>query len=132
VVRNAERDVMGAIYNLMSVLPAGEGCSSPISVFIDSVKHLDRTYEFYDAVILITNPITIAIDYTLEDLESLLKVFISKLVIAIPRFNYESLMSEQNLRLLLKIISSIVESSGLGTEISNDDLKIITPRGGSR
>jgi len=132
VVRNAERDVMGAIYNLMSVLPAGEGCSSPISVFIDSVKHLDRTYEFYDAVILITNPITIAIDYTLEDLESLLEVFISKLVIAIPRFNYESLMSEQNLRLLLKIISSIVESSGLGTEISNDDLKIITPRGGSR
>lgn|GEM_PF-457859 len=131
IVRNAEKDVVGAIYSLMSILPIGEGCSSPVSVFIDSIKYLDRSYDFYDAVILVTNPITIALEYTVEDLETLLSVFTGKLMIAIPKFNYNILMEDKDLKTLLSAVSALIESSGLGIEISSDNLSVIATEGKS-
>lgn len=127
VTRNAEKSIAEAVYNLISVLPAGEGCESPVSVFTDSIRYLGRTLEQYDAVILITNPISIALDYGVDELNKLLSLFAGKIVLAMPRFNYETLVDGEKLKMLLKELTAIVENIGLGVELSDEELTIALP-----
>lgn len=124
VARNAERSMVEAVYNLISVLPTGEGCESPVSVFTDSIKHLGRTSEQYDIIILITNPISIALEYGIDDLKKLLALFAGKIVLAIPRFNYEAIVSKEKLEALLKELVALVENIGLGIELSDEELSV--------
>uniref|UniRef100_A0A7C2VI29 DUF58 domain-containing protein n=1 Tax=Ignisphaera aggregans TaxID=334771 RepID=A0A7C2VI29_9CREN len=124
IIENADKDITTTMYSLMSVLPTGEGCSSPLAGFIDSIKHLGRSPEFYDVAILITDPISIAIEHRLEDFEELLKVFTDKLIVAIPRFSYESYVSGEHLNKILQTLASIIENAGLGLEVSEEELAI--------
>lgn len=125
VIRNAEKDILGAIYDMISVLPVDGGCESPISIFSDSIKYLGKTPTHYDAIILVTNPISFITKYSPSDLDILLKMFIGKIVIAIPRYKYEVIIEEEILNRFLRNLSILIERSGLGIEIADEELYMI-------
>lgn len=123
VVRNFEERATESIYNIMSVLPVGGGCESPLSVFVDSVHHLGRTPEFYDIVILVTNPLSLVIE-SMDSLNNLMETFPGKLVVAIPRYRYNEIVEEELLKNFLKSIAIIVERGGIGLEIPEEEMSI--------
>lgn len=124
VMRNAERDPVNAIYSMVSILPVEGGCESPISIFTSSVHHLGRDPEYYDAVLLVTNPISLILDGSLEDLENLSKIFPGRLILTIPRYRYDELVERDKLHMFLTALSTITERTGMSLVISDEDLYI--------
>ena len=127
VARNFEEKTIESLYNIMSVLPVGGGCESPLSVFIDSVYHLGRVPEFYDIVILVTNPLSLVTE-SIDSLNSLMETFPGKLVVTIPRYRYDEIVEEELLKNFLKSIATIIERGGIGLVISEEEMSV-THRG---
>ncbi|MEM4553420.1 MAG: DUF58 domain-containing protein [Ignisphaera sp.] len=127
VARNFEEKTIESLYNIMSVLPVGGGCESPLSVFIDSVYHLGRVPEFYDIVILVTNPLSLVME-SIDSLNSLMETFPGKLVVTIPRYRYDEIVEEELLKNFLKSIATIIERGGIGLVISEEEMSV-THRG---
>ncbi|MEM1542274.1 MAG: DUF58 domain-containing protein [Ignisphaera sp.] len=123
VVRNFEERTIESLYNIISVLPVGGGCESPLSVFIDSVHHLGRVPEFYDIVILVTNPLSLVME-SIDSLNSLMEAFPGRLVVTIPRYRYDEIVEEELLKNFLKSIATIVERGGIGLEISEEEMNV--------
>jgi len=124
VYRNIEKNTMESLYNMMSVLVSGEGCESPLSILSDVSKYIGRDPEEYDVVILITNPITIAIEGELP-IRELLKVYGKKLLILMPMFNYRDYMGSDNMNRLMSMIIDIVEENGMGIEMLEESFAIV-------
>ncbi|MET1160400.1 MAG: DUF58 domain-containing protein [Thermoprotei archaeon] len=119
---NVEEDPINQLYETFAVLDAGSGCYAPLSIFTMIPNYTGRTMYEYDAVILVTNPITLAIEGA-QPLEELVKTFAEKLVVIMPRYNYEELLGKYSYRELLAKISKIVESGGKGLEIVSESLE---------
>lgn len=127
VVRNFEKNIEESLYNIMSVLPVGSGCESPLSVFTDSIYHLGREPEFYDAVILVTNPISLSTE-SIDSINMLLKMFLNKLIIIVPKYKYNEVVEEELLNNFLKSVAIFVEKYGADLEISDEEITIVYGR----
>ncbi len=124
VYRNIESNLVESLYNMMSILESGGGCESPLSVLGDVPNYIGREPEEYDVVILITNPITIAIE-GITPIEKLLEVYGKKLFVLIPMFSYKEYMDNNSLDKLMSMVIGIVEKNGMGIEMLEESFSIV-------
>lgn len=82
VVENANTALVESLYRVFSVLEGGGGCESPIDAYIHVPGYLGRSVDSYDAVVLVTNPITLVLESP-KNVRELLKMFGAKLVIIV-------------------------------------------------
>uniref|UniRef100_A0A7C4BCB8 DUF58 domain-containing protein n=1 Tax=Ignisphaera aggregans TaxID=334771 RepID=A0A7C4BCB8_9CREN len=115
-------DYESTAYRIFSVLDAGEGCHSPMSVFTNVPSYIGRSAASYDLVVLITNPLALALENP-RDFTALGEVF-NKLLIAMPMFRYEEYLSKESILKLLKRVAEVLGGSLVDIEFSEEGFEV--------
>ncbi len=118
-----EKDVLGAVYDMSSLIKPGEGCQSPLSVYAEQARYLGIDPMRYDLVVLVTNPLTLLLEGP-DPLDKLLHVYAGKLFLIFPDYDYESLIGRDEYKALLSRIAARVAGLGLGLEIPEIGVRI--------
>ncbi len=118
-----EKDVLGAIYDMSSLIKPGEGCQSPLSVYAEQARYLGIDPMRYDLVVLVTNPLTLLLEGP-DPLDKLLRVYAGKLFLIFPDYDYESLIGRDEYKALLSRIAARIAGPGLGLEIPEIGVRI--------
>lgn len=127
VVAYAEQDVIASLHRLISTVEAGSGCESSIDVFAAVTSFLGKNPEQYDIVILITNPLSLAME-TPENFETLLKVYGEKLMVLIPNYEYDKIISAEDVIEMVKAISYYVSYTRYGINVTEESFEILKVR----
>ena len=124
IVRDLHASPLESMYQLFSVLEPGKGCEVTFLEYSRLYRYLGRDLLEYDEIILITNPISIALEDP-KRIEELVSLSSNRLSIYIPRFNYEQFIKKTELTALLSAISRLLERGGRGLYIIDEDFSII-------
>ncbi len=120
-----EKDILEAIYDMSSLIKPGEGCQSPLSVYAEQTSYLGIDPSRYDVVILVTNPVTLLLEGP-SVLDKLLRKYAGKLFLLFPEYSYEEIIGEQEYKELLSHIASKTAGIGLGVEIPEIGVRILS------
>ncbi len=115
-------DPVEILYDFLSVTPAGTGCNSPLTIYGKVVDYTGRSPDIYDAVILVTNPLTIKRE-GVESINNLINSYPGKLVLLIPNYNYLAYFElEAELRKILWETARLLEKGGLGIIVPEESM----------
>jgi len=89
IYRDAGRSPVEALHALLSTLEAGGGCEVPLSTATSIIQAHQYGGGSYDAVIIISNPVSVAGDA--GSLREFSLLYPGRVVVIAPRFNYESI-----------------------------------------
>jgi len=101
------------VYELFMALTPGSGCRTTLVDVVRTAVRRCGGISRYDSVILVTNPITLALESP-EILKQLVVETGGKLALALPLYDYSEYMTRDELIKLLSKVSSMLERAGLG------------------
>lgn len=119
--KDIQSDPINTLYGLFAILDAGGGCNQPISIYKNVPEDLGTSIDEYDLIILITNPIALALEdpYRIEELT---KNYAEKLLVLSPIFDYEEYIERNQLNKLLARIMEVFGKTGKGLEVIDENL----------
>lgn len=130
VVRSATEDVGKALADVFSYITPSCRCTSHMGIYTEVPTYMGRSPSEYVAVILIANPVSIAVENP-NRFSDLIRVYGSRLRIVIPRFDYELYVDQDAVKSLYSFVSSLVEKAGGGFEVLEESMILRPPVGGS-
>jgi len=86
---DAGKSPVEALYMLLSTLDAGGGCEVPLSTATSIIQAHQYGRGSYDAVIIVSNPVSVAGDT--GSLREFSLLYPGRVVVVAPRFDYESI-----------------------------------------
>ncbi len=113
IVENLAKQHRERIYELFMALTPGHGCRTTLVDVVRTAIRRCGGVQRYDAVILVMNPITLALEGP-EILKQLIVETDGKLALALLLHNYSEFMTRDELIKLLSRASSMLERAGLG------------------
>ncbi len=113
IIENLTKQHRERIYELFMALTPGHGCKTTLVDVVRTTIRRCGGVQRYDAVILVMNPITLALDGP-GILRQLVVETSGKLALALPLHDYSEFMTQDELIKLLSRASSMLERAGLG------------------
>ncbi len=113
IVESLAKQHRERIYELFMALTPGHGCRTTLVDVVRTAIRGRSDVQKYDVVILVTNPITLALEGP-ETLKQLIVETDGKLALALPLHDYREFMGGDELIKLLSRTSSLLERAGLG------------------
>uniref|UniRef100_A0A7J3I6R3 DUF58 domain-containing protein n=1 Tax=Ignisphaera aggregans TaxID=334771 RepID=A0A7J3I6R3_9CREN len=123
VVESVNTALVESLYRIFSVLDSGGGCESTIEVYTQVPGYLGRVASDYDAVVLITNLITLALEGSIA-LEELLKVFNGKLVIVVLEDGTREFIGVDKAELFVRSLIEVAERGGARIELPSESFRV--------
>ncbi len=115
-------DPVEVLYDFLSVTPAGAGCNSPLGIYGKIPDYTGRSPDEYDAVILVTNPLTIKRE-GVGSINNLIKSYPGKLVLLIPNYNYLQYFEvEAEFKKILWETARLIEKGGRGIIVPEESM----------
>jgi len=127
VVANAEQDIIASLHRIISAVEAGNGCESSIDVFATVTAFLGKSPEQYDTVVLITNPLSLAIEAP-ENFEILLKTYGERLMVLIPYYEYDKIIPAEDVTEMVKALSYYTSYTRYGVNITEESFEVFKVR----